>query len=156
MINCNDPRKNCGTITPSSCVSFTGKQPTFIATADFPCDVNVTDVLDLATAEIDKINTGKDLTGLNKRCLVFDPATIDIKGLSQIQIDELCALDASVSAVQSAISNLAIGTELVSVDLGAMTPMSNPCSATVNQYTLFYVLQAFANELNVIKTNLGI
>jgi len=156
MINCNDPRKNCGTIVPSSCVSFTGTQPAFIANIDFPCDVNVTDVIDLTTAEIDKIKAGEDLTGLNKRCLVFDPLTIDIKGLTQVQIDELCALDASVAALQTTLSALDIGTELVSVDLGAMTPITNPCSATVNQYTLFYVLQSFANELNLIKTTLGI
>ena len=156
MINCNDPRKNCGTVTPSSCVSFTGNQPAFVVDADFPCDVNVTDIIDLTTAEVGKINTELDFTNLNKRCLTFDPTTIDAKGLAQVQIDELCSLEATVSTLSNAIDDLDIGAEFVEVNLGAMTPMNNPCSPTVNRYTLTYVLQSFADELNLIKTNLGI
>lgn len=150
MTNCNDPRKNCGKITSSSCVSFAGTQPEFVLDVDFPCDVNVTDIIDLSSAEIDKINVELDLTALNKRCLDFDPATIDVKSLFQIEIDKICALDASLTTLTDTVDNLDIGAELVTVDLGAMTPLSNPCSPTVNQYTLFYVLQAFADKLNTL------
>lgn len=156
MINCNDPRKNCGSIVPSSCVPFTGPKPDFVADIDFPCDVNVTDIITLADAQIDKLTTDSDLTALNARCLTFTPAIVTPKALHQVEIDKICALDASVTTLQTTLADLNIGTELVTVDLGAMSPLSNPCSVNANQYTLFYVLQAFANELNLIKTNLGI
>jgi len=126
------------------------KKPDFIAEEDFPCDVNVTDVLDLTTAEIDRINGGIDLTTLNKRCYDFDPATGDLKGLNQEHIDKVCALEANLETLQETVDNLDIGTELVTVDLGAMTPITNPCSPTTNQYTLFYVLQVFADKLNTL------
>lgn len=150
MINCNDPRKTCGLIVPSSCVPFTGTKPAFVEEEDFPCDVNVTDIIVLADAEIDKINTTLDLTELAKGCLDFDPLTVQVNELHQVEIDEICALRAELTTLQDTINDLDIGAELVTVDLGAMTPLSNPCSVTTNQYTLFYVLQAFADKLNTL------
>lgn len=150
MINCNDPRKKCGEIISSSCASFTGRQPAFVEDVDFPCDVNVTDIIDLTTAEVDKIDDEIDLTALNVRCLDFAPATVKVKELHQIEIDKICALDSVLTTLQDTVNNLDIGAELVTVDLGAMTPITNPCSVATNKYTLFYVLQAFADKLNTL------
>lgn len=156
MINCNDPRKTCGEIVSTSCSPFVGRKPDFVADEDFPCDVNATDIIDLTTAEVDRINSDNDLTELNKRCLDFVPATVKNKELHQVEIDKICALDSTVTALQDTINDLNIGAELVQVDLGDMTPAPNPCSPGTDLYTLHYLLQTFADAINAINTNLGI
>lgn len=150
MTNCNDPRKNCGQIIPDSCVPFTGTKPDFVDADDFPCDVNVADIIKLTIAEVDRIDEEIDLTDLDERCLDFDPAIVKVKELHQAEIDKICALDASVTTLQNAIDDLNIGTELVAIDLGDMTPAPNPCSPGTNQYTLTYLLQTFADALNTL------
>lgn len=155
MINCNDARKNCGTVVPSSCIPYTGSKPSFVDEEDFPCDVNINDVIGEISTEITTILDGEDITELNRRCL---PSAITgtIKELHQDEIDALCASQAQLDALQTSFDALNIGSELVTLNLGAMTPITNPCSVTINQYSLFYILNTLVTNINLIKTNLGI
>lgn len=156
MTNCNDPRKNCGQIVPSSCVPYTGTKPDFLDEDDFPCDVNITDIVQETTDKIDEMLSDIDLIELDEQCLDFDPATVKIKELHQIEIDKICALDAQVTTLQETLDDLDIGAEIVTIDLGNMTPAPNPCNPGTSDYTLDYILQSFADTLNIIKTELGI
>src|ERR1035437_4774544 len=110
-------RNSCGTVIPSSCVPFTGEQPSFIQDVDFPCDVNLDDVIKQFAITIQKVLDGINLTLLNKRCLDFDSATEDVKGLHQVEIDEICALKAQLDNLQTAFDSLNLSTKLITIDL---------------------------------------
>lgn len=148
MITYNSPRRSCGAQMPSNCVSFQGRQPSFIADADFPCTVTLTDVIDQISTRIENLLDVTDLTGLNKQCLNFDPATIKAKGLFQILTDTTCSLKARIETLEDTVDDLNLDSQLVTVDLGELTPINNPCSPNTNSYTLFYVLNVLANAIN--------
>lgn len=156
MPNCDDPRNKCGEVLPSACVTFTGDKPSFVLDADFPCTVNVDDIIKQLAITIQKILTSIDYTGLQKRCLTFDPATVTSKQLEQIEIDEICALKASLQTLQTQLDGLNIATKLITLNLGCMTPVSNPCSSTLNSYSLYYILNTLVTNVCAIKQNLGI
>ena len=141
---------NCGNILASSCVPFTGTALTFLSTADleaFPCDANINDVVFYIDKYLKKLVDGNDFTGLDKDCLDFDPATIDAKGLHQIEITEICTMKGQIEALQTMVEDLNIGAEEVTIDLGCLTPDAEACATGTNIYTLQSILQLFAAKL---------
>lgn len=149
-------RNNCGDAIPSSCVPFTGDKPSFIAEIDFPCDVNLDDIIKQFAITIQSVLDAINLKLTNKRCLDYDPATATVKDVIQLENDKLCALQAQLDTLLDGFNDLDISTKLVTLDLKCLTPVNNPCSLNANQYSLFYILSTLVNEVCAIKTNLGI
>lgn len=156
MDNCNDPRNKCGSVIPSSCVPFTGAKPSFVSEEDFPCNVNMDDMIKNLSTQIEEILAGIDLTLSDKRCLDYNPETVTVSELQQIHNDELCAFKARIETLEESVNSLNIASKLISLNLGCMTPSTNPCSPNTNLYTLYYILNTFKTELCAIKTHLGI
>jgi hypothetical protein len=144
----------CGTILPSGCVIFSGDLPSFIPEDDASCKFNLDDVLKAHADKISLILSNLDLKSLDKKCLVFDPLTVTPKALFQIQIDKICSMSTSLTALEAAFTNLNIGEETVTIDLGCLTPAASPCSHGSNTYTLYSLLMLFKNEICNIKAQL--
>lgn len=149
MNNCGDKRYNCGPTIPSACVPFTGKKLTFISEdTEFPCNPNINDVIFQVDKALKKLVDGNDLTGLDKGCLTFDPATITPAGLHQIEVNEICILKGIVTSLQEQINTLNIGVQEVSIILpGCLSGAAAPCASAPNRYQLIVLLNLFANKL---------
>lgn len=146
----------CGNIVPSSCVPFTGKDLKFLSVEDqIECDANVDEVVDKISIAIDDIQKAIDVANHTATCLTLtNPKTV--KSVLQAQSDKICALNASVTALQQQLSSLNISSELITIDLGCLAPAAAPCQAGTNTYTLISILTLFKNEICAIKTEIGI
>lgn len=150
------PKYKCPEAIPTACLLYTGKEFTFLRDDDeLACDAKLDDVFSKIDEYLTELVDGNDLRELDKKYLVFDPATIDIKGLHQIEINALDVLNGQVTTLTTTINNLNIGDEVVTVDLGAMAADASDCVIATNQYQLKAVLQLFANKLNDFETRIS-
>jgi hypothetical protein len=150
-------RYSCGTIVPSQCVPYTGKDLSFLTTDQQPdCDANIDDVFDLISTAILNIQTAINLTNLNNQCLTGVPTDVDVKGMFQIEIDKICGIDAALTALTTIVNAWNISTQLVNIDLQCLSAAAAPCQVGTNTYTLISILNLFRSEICTIKTFLGI
>lgn len=119
------------------------------------CNASVSDAFDLVNKYLKVLVDGNDFTDLNKDCLDFNPATIDAKGLHQLEINEICLLKGQVEALTTQLNNLNIGAEIVTLNLGCLTPDAAECTVGTNQYQLISVLQLFASKLCEFETRIS-
>lgn len=154
---CDSSKYNCGLIVPSSCIPYTGSDLTILSNPSIlPCNANINDVIFILDSNLKTIIDGNNLTNLNNRCLDFSPATIKINELHQIEIDKICALDASLTALQDSFDTLNIGSELIQIDLQCLTPSAAACLTPPDTYTLQAVLNVIISEICALKTAVGI
>ena len=119
------------------------------------CDANMDEVIDKISVAIDDIQSAIDVATHTASCMTFaSPKTV--KSILQVHADKICALNASLTALQTQFSSLNIANELVTIDLGCLAPAAAPCQAGTNTYTLISILTLFKNEICAIKTELGI
>lgn len=156
-MGCDTLKYKCGLVVPSSCVPYTGTDLTFLVTPDLlPCNANIDDVISLMDAAIKKLIDGDNLTVLNVRCLTFDPATITPAQLHQIEIDQICGLQASLTTLTDQVNALNIGTMPIQINLQCLTPAAAACLTPPNTYTLLAVLNTMISEICALKTAVGI
>lgn len=153
-MNCTDTRNTCGNSIPSACVPFTGEKPSFITEENFPCDVNLDDVIAQFASNIQTVLDSINLKLLNKRCLDFDPTEVTVKELHQVEIDALCAVKAQLESLQTSFDSLNVATKLITLDLQCLTPVNNPCSLNTNSYTLYYILNKLVTEVCNLKQSI--
>ena len=146
----------CGQILPSGCIIYSGDFPQFIDEQSLECDLNLDEILKLHGEKIDQLLSSNDFTGLDEKCLDFNPSTIDAKTLHQLEINKICDLDTTLSSLVSTVENLNIGSKLITIDLACLTPVASPCSQGTNTYTLLSILQIFKNEICAIKSYLNL
>jgi len=146
----------CGDIIPSGCVLYTGDFPNFINESSLECDLNLDEILKEYGNKIDTLFSGNDLTTLTKECFDFNPATITPKALHQLEISKICALGDQINDLQNLLTNLNVGEQLVTIDLGCLTPQANPCAQGTNTYTILSILQVMKNEICTIKSFLNL
>jgi hypothetical protein len=157
MIGCNQKKYQCGIVIPSACVPYTGTGLTSISNPSLlGCDANINDVITVLDGVLAGQVAGNNLTGLNPQCLSFDPATITPAGLHQIEINEICGLEASLTALQTQVNELNIGTMLIGINMQCLTPAASPCLTPPNTYELIAVLNTMLTEICAIKAYLGI
>lgn len=157
MQPCDTSKYNCGEIIPSSCVPYTGSDLTVLADpASLACNANINDVIKVLDTTLKGVLDGSNLTGLNPRCLTFTPATVTVAGLFQVEIDKICALDASLVALTTQVNNLNIGNEPIVIDLLCLAPAAAPCQSAPNTYTLLAILNTLVNEVCALKSAVGI
>lgn len=140
---------NCGQIIPSSCVPYTGKDLTFLLPEDqLECDANINDAIFEIDKQIKILVDGNNLTGLDKECFDFDPATVTPAQLHQLEITKICSNEGSIAALTTQFNNLDIGIEVVTIDLpDCLEPLAAPCLVGTNQYQLITLLNLFAAKL---------
>jgi hypothetical protein len=147
----------CGTIVPSTCVPYTGKDLKFLSTEDQPaCDANMDDIIKKIGDEIFDINNAIDTSTYNISCLTGLPTTPTIVQISQVQTLKICALASQFDALNTQFADLDIANELITIDLGCLSPSAAPCQVSTNTYSLISILTLFKNEICAIKTELGI
>lgn len=146
----------CGTIIPSSCVPFTGKDLKFLSVDEQPdCDANIDDVFDKISIAIDNIQDAIDVATHTLSCATLStPKTV--KSVLQNHADKICALNASIASLQSQVAAIDIANELITINLGCLATSAAPCQQGTNTYSLLSILTLFKNEICAIKTELGI
>jgi hypothetical protein len=147
---------SCGTIIPSGCVPFTGKKLNFLPDNQQPaCDANINDVIEKVDAALDSIQKAIDVSLHSFDCGTLQSPKTAAKVL-QAHADKICALAASVTALQSIIANENIANEHVTINLGTLAAAASPCQVGTNTYTLISVLNLLVSQIISIKTTLGI
>ena len=156
-MNCDTQKYNCGQVLPSSCIPYTGKDLTCISDPTLlGCNADINDVIFLIDGVVKKLVDGDNLTGLNIRCLTFNPATVTPAQLHQVEIDKICGLDASLTTLTNQVNDLNIATMPIAIDLLCLTPGAVPCLTPPNIYPLLSVLNVMLVEICALKTAVGI
>lgn len=146
----------CGKPTPSTCVQYQGKDLKFLSVEDQPeCDANIDDVFDKISIAIDNLQQATDMATQTLSCGTL-PTTKTVKSVLQAHADKICALSATVAALQEQIADINVANELITIDLGCLAPSAAPCQQGTNTYSLISILTLFKNEICAIKTELGI
>lgn len=150
-------KHTCGTIIPSSCVPYTGKDLKFLSTEDQPaCDANIDEVIEKISIAIDTLQDATDVTDYDLDCVEHPVGNKTIVTISQAQNEKICALQAQLTALQSQFAAYDIGTEQITVDLGCLASAAAPCQVSTNTYTLASIITLFANEICAIKDELNL
>lgn len=156
-MNCDQQKYNCGLVIPSSCVPYTGTDLTFLSSPTLlSCNANINDVIGLMDTALHTLIVGNTLTGLNPRCLIFNPAVITPAGLHQVEIDKICGLDASLTTLTTQVNNLNVGSMQIAINLQCLTPAASPCLTPPNFYSLLSILNVMISEICALKTAVGI
>jgi hypothetical protein len=146
----------CGIIVPSTCVPYQGKDLKFLSVDDQPaCDANIDDVFDKISIAIDNLQQATDMATQTLSCGTL-PTTKTVKTVLQAHADKICALSATVTALQNQIAGQDIANELITINLGCLASSAAPCQQGTNTYSLISILSLFASEICAIKTELGI
>lgn len=149
--DCKDSKYNCGTVIPSTCVVYTGKLPKFFEKKELCSILNINDVFEQYGEKLDLLLEQNDVKTLDKKCLGYDPATITIKKLHQIEINEICGLKAKVETLEDLLANLNIGEQLLTIDLKCFKAENLPCQVENDVYTLLSILNIIITELCLMK-----
>lgn len=152
--DCKDSKNNCGTVIPSTCVIYTGKLPKFFEKKDVCSILNINDVFEQYGEKLDILLEQNDVKTLDKKCLGYDQATITIKKLHQIEINEICGLKAKVETLEDLLDNLNIGEQLINIDLKCFEAENLPCQVQNDVYTLISVLNIIISELCDMKAKI--
>lgn len=146
-----NPKYNCGSILPSSCIPFTGKDLTILVAPDeLACDANLNDVIEKLDKAVKKLMASNDFTSLEpvEDCFEFDPATVTAAQLHAQEIEKLCIHEGQITALQEQLNDLNIGNEIVTIALpSCLQPLAAPCAVGINEYQLISLLMLFANKL---------
>lgn len=143
---------NCGQIFPSGCIVFTGTLPNFITTESVSCPPSIDEILGKYGDALDTILDSIDLTGLDKGCFDFDPDTIQVKELEQLQIDKICEHETEITALQTELTNLDISTKSITINLDCLGEDATACADESEAYTLLSILILFRNAICDLRT----
>ena len=146
-IDCKDNRHTCGPTMSSACVWYTGQFPKFINQDDLTCKVNLNDILKLYGDKIDAIIADTDISSLNPRCLGYDTSDITHVKLEDIQNAAICDLKTTVDVLNTTVTNLNIGSQLITIDLKCLSENAGPCEVGTNTYTLTSILNLIIAQI---------
>lgn len=146
----------CGSIIPSSCVPFTGKDLSFLIEEEqIACDANMNDVVEKISDAIKDIEESIDLSEHTSSCMDFDQPLL-VKEVLQEHDDKLCEVDAAIATLQGQFDGLNIANEQITIDLGCLASAASPCQVATNTYTLIAILNLFRSEICAIKAEIGL
>lgn len=144
----------------SICTIYTGTDLQFLQYLNpvpiLKCNASLDDVVEDIDLALTNLLSGNNLKNLNVRCLTFDPSTITPAGLHQVEIDKICALDASLTTLTETVSNLNIANMQIAINLQCLSAAAAPCISPSNTYPLIAVLNAMVSEICALKAAVGI
>lgn len=147
---------SCGNLIPSSCVPYTGGNLSFLTSDHQPaCDANIDDVFTSIGHAIDTLQKAVDVSLHTFPCGTLSSPKTAAKVL-QDHSDKICALSASLAALQQIVAGENIANELVTIDLKCLASAASPCQVSTNTYSLISILNLLVTQICAIKTNLGI
>ena len=158
-MSCDNTKYNCGQIIGSGCVPYTGSVLTIIPTSTpnvLPCNANINDVISLFDTTLKKLMDSNNFTTLNVRCLTFNPATVTAVQLHQLEIDTICALQASLATLTTQVNSLNIANMQIGINLQCMSAAASSCATGTNIYPLIAILNVMVNQICALKAAVGI
>jgi hypothetical protein len=156
-----DPTQfKAGFVPPSGSVLYNGAALTFlqngIPVPQLPCVINLNQVLNFFDQAVNNLLEQNNLTALNPQTLGFNPATITINALHQIEINAIAGNIASIAALQEQVNDLNGNTLPITINMGCLSSISAPCESGTNMYPLIAVLISFLSEICALKAAVGI
>jgi hypothetical protein len=147
----------CGSIIPSSCVPFSGKDLSFLTTANqIACDASIDDVIEKVSDKLVEIGNAIDVSDYDTSCLQGLPAYPTLVQISKAHTEAICAISSQVETLIDEFAELDIANEHITINLGCLAPAATSCAVATNTYTLISILTLLKNEICAIKTELGI
>jgi len=145
---------------PSGSVLYTGAMLQILQNSTnpiaLPCNGNLNQVINFFDQAVNNLLIQNNLTGLTEGNLTFDPATITINGLHQIEINAISANIAAIEAIQGQIAALNAGTLPITINMQCLAAGAAPCETVPNTFILSSVLNSIITEICAIKSYLGI
>jgi len=157
----NDPTAyKIGTAIPSGSILYTGPVLAFLANSTnpitFPCNGNINQVFNLFDQAVNNLLIQNNLTAITPGNLVFNPATIQINQLHQIEINAINALQAQYNSLSTMFNTLNIGDLDITINMQCLTSITAPCESAASVYPLIAVLNSMLSEICALKTAVGI
>jgi hypothetical protein len=149
-----------GLTLPSGSVFYSGATLQFLQNSvppiALPCNANLNQVLNLFDQAVNNLLVENNLTQLTPESLTFNPATISIKGLHQVEINAISANIASILSLQTQLADLNVGILPITINMQCLASIAAPCESGVNTYQLIAVLNSMLSEICALKTAVGI
>lgn len=149
-----------GVIIPSGSVLYSGADlqilQNSIPSVVFPCNGNLNQVLNLFDQAINNLLVQNNLTQLVPGPLGFNPATITINGLHQIEVTAINALNGEMSTLQTLFADLTATNLPIDINLQCLAPAASPCISGIDTYPLIAVLNVMVSEICALKIAVGI
>jgi hypothetical protein len=149
-----------GSAFPSGSILYTGPVLQFLSNSTnpitFPCNGNLNQVLNLFDQAVNNLLIQNNLTALEPGDLVFNPATIQVNALHQVEINAINALQGQYTSLSEMFNNLNVGNLDITINMQCLTSIAAPCETAASVYPLIYVLNSMLSEICALKTAVGI
>lgn len=149
-----------GFVPPSGSVFYNGPALQFLQNGvpipQAPCVMNLNQVLNFFDQAVNNLLEQNNLTALNAQGLPFNPATVTINQLHQVEINAIAANIAAITTLQEEYNDLSGNTLPITINMGCLAAISAPCESGANTYQLIAVLNSFLSEICALKAAVGI
>lgn len=149
-----------GFIVPSGSVLYTGATLEILQNSTtpiaLPCNGNLNQAISFFDQAVNNLLVQNNLTELTPENLTFNPATITINELHQIEINAISANIASIAALQTQLAGLTANSLSVTMNMQCLAAGAAPCESAPGIYPLIGVLNSMLTEICAIKSYLGI
>jgi hypothetical protein len=149
-----------GVTPPSGSVFYNGAALQFLQNGvpvpQVPCNMNLNQVLSFFDQAVNNLLEQNNLTGLNPQGLSFNPATVTINALHQVEINAIQGNAAAILTLQDDFNNLSGNTLPITINMGCLASIAAPCESSPGVYPLISVLNSFLSEICALKAAVGI
>jgi hypothetical protein len=149
-----------GSAFPSGSILYTGPVLQFLSNSTnpitFPCNGNLNQVLNLFDQAVNNLLVQNNLTALEPGDLVFDPATVQVNQLHQVEINAINALQSQYTSLSEMFNNLNVGNLDITINMQCLSSIAAPCESGTNVYPLISVLNSMLSEICALKAVVGI
>jgi hypothetical protein len=149
-----------GTSIPSGSILYTGPVLEFLSNSTnpvaFPCNGNINQIFNLFDQAVNNLLVQNNLTTLEPGDLVFNPATIQVNQLHQVEINAINALQAQYTSLSTMFNDLNVGNLDITINMQCLTSITAPCESAAGVYPLIAVLNSMLSEICALKTAVGI
>jgi hypothetical protein len=149
-----------GSAFPSGSILYTGPILAFLSNStnpiEFPCNGNLNQVLNLFDQAVNNLLIQNNLTSLVPGDLIFNPVTVQVNQLHQIEINAINAVQAQYTSLSTMFNELNVGNLDITINMGCLTAITAPCQSSTNVYPLIAVLNSMLSEICALKNAVGI
>lgn len=145
-------KRNCSTIIPSSCTSWSGFNLKNFDLTSVNCMLSVDDIILNIDDLLFKVSESTKTDDLTKQCLTVEDST-KLNSYVKALVKGYCQLKSDFDTLKSDFNNLNIFTKELTIDINCVTG-SNNCG-TGNVHTLASLIKTLYDELCVIKNQIN-
>lgn len=149
-----------GSAFPSGSILYTGPVLMFLSNSTnpitFPCNGNLNQVINLFDQAVNNLLVQNNLTALEPGDLDFNPETVQVNQLHQVEINAINALQAQYTSLSTMFNDLNVGALDITINMGCLTAITAPCATAPQTYPLLSVLNSMLSEICALKAAVGI